>query len=194
MHQIYVRAKEIQILKELNLSFVPSVIMADELENIPFFVMDYMEGRTFEQAIFEEGNVYSLPESIHIMKVLLQMVIQIHQKGIVHRDLRIPNVLVHQGKLSIIDFGLATYINPKEDIMKVKNPKRAANHCSDLYFLGHFFLFLLYSAYTPTESRQKCWQEELQLPDEVKNFIERLLLIRPSFSSAEEALHSIPDI
>jgi serine/threonine protein kinase len=184
--------KEIQILKELDLPFVPSVIVVGELENIPFFVMDYMEGRTFEQTIFEEGNVYSLPESIHILKLLLQMVVQIHNKGVVHRDLRIPNVLIHQGKLSIIDFGLATYLNPNETIDMVKNPKKAENHCSDLYLLGHFLLFLLYSDYTPTESRERCWQEELQLPEEVKNYIERLLLMKPSFPSAEEALRSLP--
>jgi len=186
--------KEIQILKEIRLSFVPSVIASGEIENIPYFVMDYMEGRTFEQSIFEEGNVYSLPESIHIFKMLLKMVIQIHQKGIVHRDLRIPNVLIYQGKLSIIDFGLATYINPQENIEKVKNPKKAENHCSDLYFLGHFLLFLLYSSYTPNERKEKCWQEELQLPSEVKNYIERLLLIQAPFSSAEEALFSIPNV
>ncbi|WP_339289453.1 protein kinase [Ureibacillus sp. FSL K6-0786] len=186
--------KEIQILKELNFPFVPSVIVENEVENIPFFVMDYMEGRTFEQTIFEEGHVYSLPESLHILKILLEMVVQIHHKGIVHRDLRIPNVLVHQGKLSIIDFGLATYLNPKQKIEEVKNPKKAANHCSDLYFLGHFLLFLLYSSYTPTESKERSWQEELQLPEEVKNYIERLLLIRPPFSSAEEALHCIPKV
>lgn len=186
--------KEIEILQKLHLKNIPSVTITGKIKNIPYYIMEYMEGVTFEQAIFKIGNVYSLPESLHITKRLLQIVIQMHKKGIVHRDLRIPNILLHRGNLYIIDFGLATYLNPNETLNQIKNPKKCKSHCSDLYFIGHFLLFLLYSSYTPTESQERSWQEELQLPTEVKNYIERLLLIKPPFSSAEEALRSIPKI
>lgn len=182
--------QEILMLKEIGLPCVPSVVFAGELQDVPFYIMDYVDGHTFEQAIFKEGQIFSLPESLYILKKLLKIVIAIHQKGIVHRDLRIPNILIKKDQLYIIDFGLAAYINP--NFGKIDNPKKAENHSSDLYYTGHFLLYLLYSNYIPTERTERSWQEELQLPIEVIDYIERLLLIRPAFSSAEEALISIP--
>lgn len=186
--------QEIEILQQIDMKNIPSVKKAGDIYNIPYYIMDYMEGVTFEEAIFKIGNVYSLPESLHITQKLLQIISQIHKNGIVHRDLSIPNILIHRCHLYIIDFGLATTINPNEHIDEIKNPKKCKSHLSDLYFVGHFLLFLLYSSFTPTESTERCWQEELQLPLEVKDYIERLLLIQRPFRSAEEALRAIPKI
>ena len=184
--------QEVTMLKQIALPNTPSVFETGKIQDIPFYIMDYIDGYTFEQAIFKEGNVYSLSQSLLITKRLLSIVIAIHEKGIVHRDLRIPNILIKDDRLYIIDFGLAAYINPNSPLTAIDNPKKAENHISDLYFIGHFLLFLLYSNYTPTERKEKSWQEELQLPSEVVDYIERLLLIRPAFSSTEEALQSMP--
>ncbi len=70
--------------------------------------------------------------------------------------------------------------------------KKLEDHRSDLYYIGHFLLYLLYSNYSPTNRKERSWQEELQLPRDVEKYIERLLLIGPAFSSVEEALQSIP--
>ena len=184
--------QEMQILKELNLPNVPAFITYGEIQGIPFYIMDYVEGKTFEQVIFEEGQTFSLEQSLQIAKNLLTIIIEFHKKGIVHRDLRIPNILLKDHSLHIIDFGLAAYIKKGVTREKMDNPKRAENHISDLYFMGHFLLFLLYSNYHPTKKKEQSWQEELQLPDEVIDYIERLLTIRPPFSSAKEALQMIP--
>lgn len=184
--------QEITILQQLGLPYIPSVLTQGTIQGAPFFIMDYVEGYTFEQAIFKEGKIFSASDSLQITKQLLRLVILIHQKGIVHRDLRIPNILINGETLSIIDFGLATCLNPNVDIRKVDNPKKAENHLSDLYFIGHFLLFLLYSDFTPSAKKERSWQEELQLPLEITEYIERLLLIGTPFVSAEDALQSIP--
>jgi serine/threonine protein kinase len=184
--------QEVNILREIGLPNVPSLISSGTIQDVPFYIMDYVEGQTFEQAIFIDGKVFSLENSLQITKELLEIIIEFHKKGIVHRDLRIPNIILKNNALNIIDFGLAAYMKNDMKLEEVDNPKRVENHISDLYFIGHFLLFLLYSNYTPTKKREHCWQEELQLPTEVVNYIERLLLIGPAFSSAEDALKSIP--
>lgn len=184
--------QEITMLKEIGLPSIPSVISQGELYGVPFYIMDYIDGETFEQAIFRTGKQFSVDESLQIIKELLQIVITFHQKGIVHRDLRIPNILIKENDLYIIDFGLAAYINEEVNLDEIDNPKKLENHLSDLYFVGHFLLFLLYSSYTPAERKEKSWQEELQLPSEVVDYIERLLLIQSGFSSTEEAILSLP--
>ena len=182
--------QEIRILNDVGLPSVPNLISHGEIQGIPFYIMDYIEGKTFEQAIFEDGQIFSLKNSLQITKQLLEIILEFHKKGIVHRDLRIPNILLKDNTLNIIDFGLAA--NLKTNLDEIKNPKRAENHISDLYHIGHFLLFLLYSTYTPTKKKERSWQEELLLPPEVINYIERLLLIGHAFSSAEDALQSLP--
>ncbi|KGR79299.1 protein kinase domain-containing protein [Ureibacillus manganicus] len=184
--------QEIEMLKLLDFPNIPNVILEGEIEGIPFYIMDLIDGHTFEQEIFQEGKSFSLEESFTILKKLLDVVIKIHDKKIVHRDLRTPNILIKNETIYIIDFGLASYITENAFIEKINNPKKLEDPRSDLYFIGHFLLFLIYSNYSPTSRKERSWQEELKLPKEVQNYIERLLLIGPAFSSAKEALQSIP--
>lgn len=183
--------QEIQMLEQLALPFIPSIKMTGSIQNTPFFVMDYLDGQTFEQLIFQDGKVFTTSEALTIVEQLLAHIIALHNKGIVHRDLRIPNILLVEGKLHIIDFGLATYMKVV-DFASIRNPKRAKNHISDLYFVGHFLLFLLYSTYKPTSRKEKSWQKELSLPADVTCYLEQLLCINEPFQSATEALQALP--
>jgi len=184
--------QEICIMKSFNSLYFPAIVTNGQISDLPFYIMEYIEGKTFEQAIFHENQVFSITTSLDITKQLLEIVIFMHHHGIVHRDLRIPNILLQNGMLRVIDFGLATYQQENVQLQKIKNPKKAENYISDLYFVGHFLLFLLYSNYTPTTRRERSWQQELHLPDYVIHYIERLLLIRHPFSSAKHALTSMP--
>ena len=109
------------------------------------------------------GMKFSVEESLTIVKQLFEIVMTIHSHGIVHRDLRIPNILLRNGELYIIDFGLACYMKEQIPLDSIHNPKKIESYISDLYCIGHFLLYLLYSNYTPTRKKERCWQEELQL-------------------------------
>jgi len=183
--------QEIEILQRLTMSSIPSIQLTGTIQNIPFFIMDYINGQTFEQLIFDEGQTFTISESLLITKQLLQQIIVLHENGIVHRDLRTPNILFANQQLYIIDFGLAS-VKKNVDFSSIQNPKRAENHISDLYFVGHFLLYLLYSSYKPSTNKEKPWQEELALPNDVKNFLERLLWIQQPFNSSKEALQLLP--
>lgn len=170
---------------------IPAIKQVGNIAGIPYFSMDYIEGKTFEQIIFGDGTTFSVEESLVIVGQLLEIVTTIHNHGIVHRDLRIPNILLRNKELVIIDFGLACFLDSECDYRQVKNPKKAPSYISDLYNIGHFLLFLLYSNYTPTHRKERSWQEELQLPNQVQNYLEKLLLLQPPFSNAQEAYHTL---
>lgn len=186
--------QEIQILQQLSLPNLPKVHSTGTIQDVPYFIMDYIDGHTFEQLIFQEGIKFTVAQSLEITKQLLEQIMLLHNHGIVHRDLRIPNILLVDQQLHIIDFGLATTLQKAIDLSSIQNPKRAENHISDLYFVGHFLLFLLYSDFKPSKKKEDAWQQELNLPIEVKDFLERLLWIQDPFSSALEAWRSMPHL
>ncbi|MDM5337074.1 protein kinase [Fictibacillus enclensis] len=189
--------KEKQILQQLSLSEVPAVHHPSLNEQDQFLVMDYVPGKNFEDLIFAEGMVYSEQDAMAIFTQVMKIVQKIHEKGIVHRDLRIPNIISSGGRLHIIDFGLACKLSAEgqdKPTEQHRNLMREVSVTSDFYALGHFLLFLLYSGYEPQSKKENSWEEELSLSQEVHGMLRRLLQIDESFISAEEIIAYIKSI
>ena len=94
-HNAKTRSKfkqEITMLKSLGLPSIPALLNEGEVSGIPFYVMEYIDGSTFQQIIFEEDRQFSEMECLQIAKQLFEIILSLHKKGIVHRDLRIPNI------------------------------------------------------------------------------------------------------
>jgi serine/threonine protein kinase, bacterial len=180
---------ETSVLGELRHPHFPALYETGHHMKTPFFVMERMNGKTFEDMIFKEGKTYSEEESLHVGLKLIDLVIYIHQQGYVHRDLRIPNILWDNGVLYIIDFGLACKIekNPEKEPRHHKEYMREKTAKSDLYALGHFLLFLLYSSYAPHDKKEKSWEDELNIRKDTRMLLQKLLRIQTPFETAEEA-------
>lgn len=184
---------EIATLQHLKDQHIPKVLGGGQIEDIPFYIMEYIDAKTFEQLIFQDRKKFTLDESLEIVAELFKIVFTIHEAGYVHRDLRIPNILIVNGSLRIIDFGLAVPLQ-SEDLQHFRNPKKLKTPESDLYAIGHFLLFLLYSNYDITDRKERPWQEELQLPHEIEYLIERLLGIQKVFPNVTEASEELDRI
>ncbi|WP_316569900.1 protein kinase domain-containing protein [Neobacillus sp. YIM B06451] len=163
-------------------------------EGIPFFAMEYKYGKTVEQLIFQEGDSYTETEAFGVAMKLLSIVEYLHSGNIIHRDIRIPNILLHGEEVYLIDLGLAR----KAEKRTGKFPKsskllrKAKNRQSDFYGLGHFLLFLLYSSYTPKEGQpERSWEEELHISQEAKTILRRLLLIDSEYNDCGEIRRDI---
>lgn len=193
-HYLHKFQQEIEFLHVLQHLPVPTVISTGFIDGVPYYEMSQAQGYTFEQAIFDEQACYTLQDVFFYTEQLLQIIISMHAAQIVHRDLRIPNILVHEQQLTIIDFGLASKIDTAINVTNIKNPKKIKHPISDLYEIGHFMLFLLYSTYEVTSKRSKSWQQELQLPPMLQAYIERLLMIQQPFVYAEQALDALISI
>ena len=81
-----------------------------------------------------------------------------HSEGIIHRDLRIPNILMKENQISIIDFGLAKWKGEDDERATTYEGEQAlmreVQFRSDFYALGHFSLFLLYAGYESNEKQE----------------------------------------
>jgi serine/threonine protein kinase, bacterial len=184
--------READILKRLESEHFPRLISVGVQGKVPYLIMEYFEGKTFDQLIFEEGKTFDEKESLLLVKKVVELVILIHAKGFVHRDLRIPNVILSNGSLKIIDFGLAAKIEDNQSaILKHKDHMREKSISADYYALGHFLLFLLYSSFEGDGKTERSWEEELELAPSTKELLRKLLRIEVPFDNSITFLQSL---
>ncbi|MFS2029154.1 MULTISPECIES: Stk1 family PASTA domain-containing Ser/Thr kinase [unclassified Curtobacterium] len=76
---------------------------------VPFIVMEYVEGRPLSD-IIGEGPV-APDEAVRITEGILTALEYSHRAGVVHRDIKPANVMVtHSGQVKVMDFGIARAI------------------------------------------------------------------------------------
>jgi len=133
-------------------------------ENIPFLVMELLEGVPLG-AYTKNGGRVPLAQAVHILQAVLSGLAAAHAEGIVHRDLKPDNVFLSrqangQFVVKILDFGIAkvmdeaggmgkrtrtgmllgtpAYMSPEQ----IKNSKDVDPR-SDLFSLGVLFYEML---------------------------------------------------
>jgi serine/threonine-protein kinase len=76
---------------------------------VPYIVMEYVEGRPLSDVI-DEGPVASA-EAVRITEGILTALEYSHRAGVVHRDIKPANVMVTpHGQVKVMDFGIARAI------------------------------------------------------------------------------------
>lgn len=80
-------------------------------EGQPFIVMDFIEGRTLEQVIYEEGPL-QLDRALYLFLAIATGIAFAHEAGIIHRDIKPGNLLITTDQhgteyVKLLDFGLA---------------------------------------------------------------------------------------
>jgi serine/threonine-protein kinase len=189
--------REAAILKELNHPAFPTFYEQFEENHKQFIVMEYKEGKTFEDLIFKDNISFSESEAFKELYHILLLVQYIHEKEYVHRDLRIPNILKNNEDYYIIDFGLArnchdqtSTIEEKVNFLE-KRLFREVAFKSDFYALGHFLLFLLYSSYEPVSKKQKSWEEELLISPFAKKVLRKMLQIDEPYEEVRQLINDV---
>ena len=100
---------EAQAAAALNHPNVATIYAIEEFENQMFIVMEYIDGKELKHVV-ETGYAPSLSID-NVINYAIQIAEGLeaaHKKGIVHRDIKSQNIMItHDGKVKIMDFGLA---------------------------------------------------------------------------------------
>jgi serine/threonine protein kinase len=175
---------EKNILKSLKHPGFPQYYEDGIYKSIPFYTMEYMEGKNFEQLIFQDGQKYTEIEAFVIAYELLELIYYLHEQQLIHRDIRIPNVIASDSRIVLIDVGLTRKCDHDMENITKGNLRKEVNPQADFYGLGHFLLFLLYSNYSfPKDQKESSWEEELEISDQAKHIISRLLQIEDCYEN-----------
>lgn len=113
-----------------------------------YLVMEYVQGKTLKEVIQERGKL-SAPLACQISIRILSALEHAHRNGIIHRDIKPQNILVHaDGHIKVADFGIARIANSStltkgDNVMgsvHYFSPEQArgegANATSDIYSTG----------------------------------------------------------
>lgn len=78
--------------------------------NVPYIVMEYVDGRTLREVLTERGQL-DPDEACRITEGVLDALGYSHRQGIVHRDIKPANVMIaRDGSVKVMDFGIARAI------------------------------------------------------------------------------------
>ena len=152
-------ARAVNMLDHAHVLDVTDIAMASEPGEVPWFVMELLEGS--DLAHMMAGKPMDLLESLRIMRDVCQGLDVTHRQGIVHRDVKPENIFVARidGRdvVKLIDFGIARlrdalsaepvivgeiigtpcYMAPEQTGM------REVDHRADLYAVGAVLLEML---------------------------------------------------
>lgn len=75
-----------------------------------YFVMDYVEGISFDEYIKRSGGKVTCDVAEGVLVRIMDALAMVHSKGIVHRDVTPDNIYItNDGKVKLLDFGAARY-------------------------------------------------------------------------------------
>ncbi len=101
--------REPRLLATLDHPNIVSITTAEKQENVFFIVMEYVQGDTLEDLI--GGGAMDMRRALDFARQACEAVRHAHGQGVIHRDLRPPNMLVSRaGVLKVADFGTSRFL------------------------------------------------------------------------------------
>ncbi|HEU4828559.1 MAG TPA: protein kinase [Gemmatimonadales bacterium] len=143
--------KEIELTANLQHPHILPLFDSGEAGGLLYYVMPYVEGETLRTRLERERQL-SIPDAIRIAREVADALAYAHTHGVVHRDVKPENVLLHGNHALVADFGIALAVEEAggsrmtQTGMSIGTPQymapeqamgdRAADHRVDIYALG----------------------------------------------------------
>lgn len=112
---------EAEAAASLNHPNIVTIYSVEEVEKTHFLAMELVEGRPLSDLIPQGG--FTVEKLLAVGIPLTDALAAAHARGIGHRDLKPSNVMVNdQGRVKVIDFGLAKLFQPVISVPDVARP------------------------------------------------------------------------
>jgi serine/threonine protein kinase len=112
--------REAKVLASLSHPNIAMLFAIEQAEDKVFLVMEVARGEALSTRL--DSGALPLDEALDIALGIAAGMEEAHEKGIIHRDLKPANVVVGDGKVKVLDFGLATaYTGDQENSGDILN-------------------------------------------------------------------------
>ncbi|MCY7331567.1 MAG: serine/threonine protein kinase [Pseudanabaena sp. CAN_BIN31] len=195
--------------------YIPK-LYANFTENGLFYlVQEWIDGLTLTQAI-ERDRIWNEAAVRQLMISILQTLIYVHDRGIIHRDIKPDNIILRAGEPVLIDFGA---VKETLNVSTIRSSSQQAHSivigtpgfmaseqaagrpffASDLYSLALTAIFALTGKYpqelgTDPQTGEVNWQPHLMgISTDLKAIFAKVLQFDPRdrYSSAKEMLEAL---
>jgi serine/threonine protein kinase len=106
--------REAESIAALNHPNIVTIYSIEEADGIRFLTMELVDGETLTQLI--PSNGMDVESFLRFSAPVAEALSAAHEKGIIHRDLKPGNIMVsHEGRIKVLDFGLAKLMRDDSD-------------------------------------------------------------------------------
>ncbi len=102
--------QEPRMLAELNHPNIVSVITAEQINDVFFIVMEYVDGISLEQYLRQHKRL-PLDLALHWFERMIDAIAYAHGKNVLHRDIRPANILISsENQVKLADLGTSRFL------------------------------------------------------------------------------------
>jgi serine/threonine protein kinase len=205
-------SREIEVLKDLGQhDRIPSLLDFFIEAEESYLVQEFIDGRVLSQELKEKLE-FSEIQVLMFLKNVLEVLSFVHSKGIIHRDIKPPNLIRRRQdhQLVLIDFGAVKQLAPPEsirgtgtrivtDIYTPREQERGKPKlCSDIYALGIVAIQAFIGAMPSIDedTNEIDWQSQKQTSSDFAELINKMICEKPveRYASADQALDVVNKI
>jgi serine/threonine protein kinase/tetratricopeptide (TPR) repeat protein len=106
--------REIGIAAKLTHPHILPLFDSGEAEGSLYYVMPFVEGESLRERLVREGQL-EVEEALGITRQVAAALDHAHRHGVVHRDVKPENILLHDGEALVADFGIALAVTAASD-------------------------------------------------------------------------------
>lgn len=143
-----------------------------------YIVMEYLEGKTLK-AYLAEVEKLSVDEAKDILHPILIALKDVHEQGIIHRDIAPDNIfLTNDGRVKLLDFGASRFATTshskslsviiKQGYAPIEQYRSRGDQgpWTDVYSLAATF-YKMITGITPADSMERVEKEDLKVPSKL---------------------------
>ena len=101
--------REIQLAASLTHPHIIPLLSAGEALGLPYYTMPFVEGESLKERLKRDWRL-PIHEAVRLTCEVARALDYAHRSGIVHRDMKPANILLHDGHALVTDFGIARAI------------------------------------------------------------------------------------
>ncbi|MBW3088158.1 protein kinase family protein [Bifidobacterium sp. 82T24] len=173
---------EAVILSGLHHRAIPELLGVINDKSGYYFVLEYKAGKSLRQRLFDDGHAFPKADIRRIGTQLLDILVYLHGRGVIHGDVSVANVLDDGAHVSLVDFGLARYAQGDA------RARDAGQYDLDYACFANVMLYLMYSCpefeYCGGEAP---WYDDLPLTDDQRHCMRRMMGLDPTYEDTSSA-------
>ncbi|MEX2178144.1 MAG: protein kinase, partial [Gemmatimonadaceae bacterium] len=143
--------KEIELTANLQHPHILPLFDSGSADGHLYYVMPYVEGETLRRKLDREQQL-PIGEAVRIAADVASALEYAHKRGVIHRDVKPENILLHDGRPLVADFGIALAVQQAggtrmtQTGMSLGTPQymapeqamgdKSVDHRADIYALG----------------------------------------------------------